>query len=99
MSYHNLTNEEIIFLYNVSYSVISQYDETFENESITQDLPTNIGSVEVTIGLPEELLDEIKKSKHYLIMKDVCQKLKPIYELIKEVEPDLVKSIDDLFIK
>lgn len=99
MSYHNLTNEEIIFLYNVAASVVTQYDETFDEKSITQTLPTELGSVEVTIGLPAEFLQEIRESKHYTIMKQVYIRLKPLYELIKEAEPELVEEIDSLFTK
>jgi hypothetical protein len=99
MSYHNLTNEEIIFLYNVSSSVVEQYEETFDGKTITQTLPTEMGSVEVTIGLPADFLEEIKESKHYTVMKQVYIKLKPLYELIKEAEPDLVQEIDNLFTK
>jgi len=99
MSYHNLTNEEIIFLYYVSSSVVIQYEETFSDESIVQTLPTEIGSVEVKIELPKDFIDEIKNSKHYIIMKQIYLKLKPIYELIKDAEPELVESIDELFTK
>ncbi len=99
MSYHNLTNEEIIFLYNVSSSVVEQYEETFDEKSITQTLPTDLGSLEVTIGLPAEFLQEIRESKHYTIMKQVYIKLKPLYDLIKEAEPELVEEIDNLFTK
>lgn len=99
MSYHNLTNEEIIFLYNVSSSVVEQYEETFDGKTIKQTLPTEMGSIEVTIGLPADFLEEIKESKHYTVMKQVYIKLKPLYELIKEAEPDLVQEIDNLFTK
>ncbi len=99
MSYHNLTNEEIIFLYNVSSSVVQQYEETFNEETITQTLPTDLGSIEVTIGLPADFLEEIRESKHYTIMKQVHIKLTPLYHLIKEAEPELVEEIDNLFTK
>ena len=99
MSYHNLTNEEIVFLYYVSTSVISQYEETFDDQSITQTLPTELGSMEVTIDLPEDIIKEIKESEHYKIMKQVSLKLKPIYDLIKDAEPELVQRIDELFTK
>lgn len=99
MSYNNLTNEEIVFLYYVSSSVVIQYEETFAEKSITQTLPTELGSVEVTLGLPEDFIDEIMKSKHYTLMKEVNKKLKPIYELIQDVEPEIVAVIDALFTK
>lgn len=97
MSYHNLTNEEIVFLYYVSYSVIKQYETTFTDKSITQTLPTDQGVVEITTGFPEEFVEEIMQSKHYTLMKDIHKKLSPIYELIKEVEPELVESLDSIF--
>lgn len=99
MSYYNLTNEEIVFLYNVSASVVRQYENAFDDQSITQTLPTDLGSVEVTIGIPDDFLQEIKESKHYTIMKQVYLKLAPLYEMIKDVEPKLVETIDDLFTK
>ena len=97
MSYNNLTNEEIVFLYFVSLEVVKQYERTFIDESITQTLPTNLGSVDVTIGLSKDFIDEIMKSKHYTIMKDINNKLKPIYELINEAEPHIVNVIKELF--
>lgn len=99
MSYHNLTNEEIVFLYYVSSSVVTQYDEAFTDRSLTQSLTTDDSIIETVIELPSELIEELLKSKHYTMMKKVMLKLKPIYELIKETDPELVESIDDIFIR
>ncbi len=98
MSYYNLTNEEIVFLYYVAISVTIQYDETFDDGSITQSISTDNGVVlEIKTDLPEDLIDEILESKHYLLMKEIANKLKPLVEIIKDVEPDMVASIDALF--
>lgn len=97
MSYHNLTNEEIVFLYYVSSSIVKQYENTFADKAITQTLPTDKGVAEITTSFSSEFIDEIKQSKHYTVMKDVQAKLKPIFLLIKDVEPEMVKEIDDLF--
>jgi hypothetical protein len=97
MSYHNLTNEEIVFLYYVSSSVVIQYDDAFADKSLTQSLTTNDSVIETIIELPQDLIDELLKSKHYLLMKEIAIKLKPIYELINDTDPEMVSRIDELF--
>jgi len=97
MSYFNLTNEEIIFLYYVSSSVVRQYDEAFADKSLKQSLSTENSVIETVIELPQELINELIKSKHYVMMKDISDKLRPLYELIKDSQPELVHEIDELF--
>ena len=97
MSYFNLTNEEIVFLYYVSSSVVTQYDEAFADKSLKQSLATDNSVIETIIELPQELINELIKSKHYVMMKEISDKLRPLYELIKESEPELVSVIDELF--
>jgi len=97
MSYHSLTNEEIVFLYYVSSSVVLQYDEAFADKSLTQSLATDTSLIQTVIELPQDLIDELLKSKHYVMMKDIASKLKPIYDLIKDTEPEMVDEIDQLF--
>lgn len=97
MSYHNLTNEEIVFMYYVSSSVVLQYDDAFTEKSLTQSIATDVSVIETTIELPQDLIDELLKSQHYLLMKEISIKLKPIYDLIKETEPEMVEKINELF--
>lgn len=98
MSYQNLTNEEIVFLYYVAVSVVSQYEETFRDKSIKQSIsPDGETLFQISTDLPEDLIDELLKSKHYVMMRDIRDKMHPIYILIKEVEPEIVKQIDDIF--
>lgn len=97
MSYYNLTNEEIIFLYYVSSSVVIQYDEAFTNKSLKQSVATDTSIIETVLELPQDLIDDLLKSKHYTMMKDISSKLKPLYELIKDSDPEMVNLIDELF--
>jgi hypothetical protein len=99
MSYHNLTNEEIVFLYYIASSVTKQYENTYDDKSITQSLISDDEEtvIEITTELPGELLDEILSSKHYTLMKDVMLKLKPLADIIRDVEPELVAEIESLF--
>jgi hypothetical protein len=98
MSYHNLTNEEIVFLYYTASSVVKQYDAAFSDQSFTQSLMTEESIIQTVIDLPPDLIDELLNSKHYTMMKGIMLKLKPIYDLIKETQPELVEVIDDLFV-
>jgi hypothetical protein len=98
MSYHNLTNEEIVFMYHVAVSVTKQYENAYTDESIIQSLPVDEQTViEVTTALPKDLVDDMLKSKHYTLMKEIVVKLKPIIELIKDVEPEIYEQISELF--
>lgn len=98
MAYQNLTNEEIVFLYYVAISVVSQYEETFRNNSIKQSIsPDGMSVFEINTDLPPDLVEELSKSKHYVMMKDIKEKMHPIYVLIKEVEPEIVEEIDKIF--
>lgn len=97
MSYHNLSNEEIVFLYYVSKNVSDQYEQAYKSKQLQQTVPTKDGVMKVETFLPDELLEEILKSEHYLLMKSVKDKLKPIYELIIEVEPEIETAISNIF--
>jgi len=99
MSFHNLTNEEIVFLYLVSKSITEQYESVYDNQVIEQTIPTDFGVMKLGTSVPKELLEEMLKSKHYRFMKSINEKLQPIYEIIKDVESDLVSEIEALFFK
>ncbi len=97
MSYHNLSNQEIVFLYFVSKSIKEQYEEAFDQQTIEQQIPTEFGMMRVETIIPEELQDEMLKSMHYLYMKSVYEKLLPIYEVIKDVETESTQEIENFF--
>jgi hypothetical protein len=99
MSYHNLTNEEIVFMYLFSKSIKEQYESVFEMGSISQIVPTEFGTIKVDTELPNDLISEMLDAKHYILMRSVHDKLKPLYELIIEVEPEIVTEIRQIFEK
>ena len=99
MSYHNLTNEEIVFIYLFSKSIKEQYEIVFENKSISQNIPTELGTMKVETLIPGEVLSEMLEAKHYLLMKSIYDKLKPLYEIIEDVEPEIVNEIKPIFEK
>ena len=99
MSYHNLTNEEIVFIYLFSKSIKDQYEKVFENKVISQNIPTKFGTIEVDTEVPSEVISEMLDTKHYILMRSICSKLLPLYEIIEDVEPEIVDVIKEVFEK
>lgn len=97
MSYHNLSNEEIVFLYKVADSITRQYEDVYDARVLHQRIPTEMGIVSVDTPIPQELIDDMLQGKHYLFMKSVRDKLKPLTELIIEAEPEILESVMSIF--
>ena len=98
MSYHNLSNSEIVFIYLVADMTVKQYEDVFSNKTVNQSIPTDSGLVKVETPIPSDLVNEILNSKHYLFMKSIKEKLHPICELIKESDADSIKEVEPLFL-
>lgn len=99
MSYHNLTNEEIVFIYLFSKSIKDQYEKVFEKKVISQNIPTKFGTIEVDTEVPSEVISEMLDTKHYILMRSICSKLLPLFEIIEDVEPEIVNEIKTIFEK
>lgn len=97
MSYHNLSNAEIVFLFLVSKSIRDQYETAYNQKSIEQTIPTDYGVVKLETPLPSEMIETLMKSRHYLFMKDINDKLHPLYILIQEAEPEVVEDVQSIF--
>jgi hypothetical protein len=97
MSYHNLSNQEIVFLYLVAKGITEQYEEAFKDKTLEQNIPTESGIITVEHEIPNELVEELLKGMHYTNFKSIEGKLKSFYELIEETEPDMVNELYQAF--
>jgi hypothetical protein len=97
MSYHNLSNQEIVFLYLVSRGITDQYEEAVKQKTLEQDIPTEMGIITLEHEIPKELADELLKGVHYTNFKSIEVKLKSFYELIEDTEPDMVNELYQAF--
>lgn len=99
-NFHNLDNEEVIFIYITNKKFLDNYDKLFE-----------LGGVETVVDLSEttlistfkefseqDLLD-ILDEPHYKYCQSVNEKLTPIIELIRESIPGLYERVEDSFKK
>jgi hypothetical protein len=98
MSYNNLTNDEIAFLYQITNVMKEQYESVIEKEYLEQVILNGTEtSFKVQTELPAEFLEQIKEGCHYKYLKSISSKLKSIYELIAESEPEIVEEIEKNF--
>jgi len=97
MTQLNLTNQEIIFLFFTAKTIKEQYEIVFKEHKVEQKIPTKHGLINVETEVPDKVVNEILQNNHYLFMKSIYDKLKPVYEIIKDVEPDIAAEVETIF--
>jgi hypothetical protein len=98
-NYHNLDNEEVIFLYLSNRKFIDQYSIIFENGGVESvvDLSDSAYVVGFKQMSEQDLLDLMEDS-HYKYCQSVDEKLSPIVELIRETLPELYTKVEKSFL-
>lgn len=86
-------------MFTVARAVKQQYEEAYAQQIIQQDIPTEFGLMKVETIIPEQLREQMLESKHYKYMCSIYDKLLPIYDIINEVEPDVVNSVEAVISK
>jgi hypothetical protein len=96
--YHNLDNEEVVFLYLSNKKFVDQYDIIFEQGGIESimDLSDSAYVVGFKQMSEQDLLD-LMDDPHYKYCVKVDKKLGPIVELIRETLPDLYTKVEKSF--
>jgi len=96
--YHNLDNEEVVFLYLSNKKFVEQYDIIFEQGGIESimDLSDSAYVVGFKQMSEQDLLDLMDDS-HYKYCINVDKKLSPIVELIRETLPELYDKVEKSF--
>jgi hypothetical protein len=93
---YGLSNEQLVFIYFSLNAVKMRYDEVLGKGKITQMIMA-MGGIETTSHISPEIIHDLANSEHYSMLKDTVAKLEPIYELILDVEPDMVARIKKTF--
>lgn len=86
-------------MFTVARTVKQQYEEAYAQQTIQQDIPTEFGMMKVETIIPEQIREEMLESKHYKYMSSIYNKLLPIYDIINEVEPDVVTDVEAILYK
>ncbi len=93
-NFHNLDNEEVIFVYMTNKKFIEQYEGIFSNRGVESavDLSDNAYVVSFKEMTEQDLLD-LLDDPHYKYCLSVEEKLAPIVELIQEELPELYNKV------
>jgi len=98
--YHNLDNEEVVFIFLSNQRFIEQYNSIFEQGGLETIADITPDSYIVTFRpFDEEHLMKMLDDKHYKYCVSIHEKLKPIVELIREELPDLYSKVEESFVK
>lgn len=97
--YHNLDNEEVVFLYMSNKKFVDQYNIIFEQGGIESVM--DLSDSAYVVGFKEiseqDLLD-LMDDPHYKYCVSVDTKLSPIVELIRETLPELYTKVEQSFL-
>jgi hypothetical protein len=93
---YGLSNEQLVFIYFSLNTVKLRYDDVLGKGEITQ-IIMSLGGIETTSHISEDIVNDLAESEHYRMLKDTVDKLQPIYELIADVEPEMVEKIKKIF--
>jgi hypothetical protein len=86
VGYHNLNNEEVIFVYLQNRIFYDAYTQIINDGGMKKIYSSSLfGNQPVFHKLEKEEIEAIKKEKRYLFIKSINDKLSPIIELIKPV--------------
>ena len=98
-NYHNLDNEEVIFIYLTNKKFVDQYDAIFEQGGIES--MVDLSEHAYVVGfkqMSEQDLIDLVEDDHYKYCLSVDSKLGPIVEIIRETFPDLYKQVEKSFL-
>ena len=97
--YHNLDNEEVVFLYLSNRKFVDQYDIIFEQGGIESIMDLSDSAFVVGFKeMSEQDLLNLMDDPHYKYCVSVDKKLEPIVELIRETLPELYSTVEKSFI-
>lgn len=97
-NYHNLDNEELIFVYLTNKRFVDKYNFIFEEGGIESVM--DLSSDTYVVGfrkMSEQDLINLLDDPHYKYCLSVDEKLTPIVEIIRDTIPDLYDKVEKSF--
>lgn len=100
MSINELSNEEVLFMYFSNRKWLTTYEEIFEYKSMEETLEIlDFGKVTVTKYIPDDEIEKLKESEHYLYAVGIQEKLGPIVDMIEDIDLSLYEKVKTCFNK
>lgn len=99
----DLDNNEISHAYYLICDYIRDVDDALRNgmrmKRLELDIESSSGPMSlqpiVVIRISDDEAQAVRESHHYLTCKSIINKLKPIIELIEEVQPEIKEKYDN----
>lgn len=93
---HNLTNEEIVMIYERFQNHLDSMNEQFDKNRILRTVKiNNEGTAVAAVPIEPETVEKLKNSNYYILTESITNKLAPIVELIKDSTDINVKHISE----
>ena len=98
-NYHNLDNEEIVFIYLTNKRFVEKYNIIFEEGGIESVMDLSESTYVVGFRkMNEQDLINLLDDPHYKYCLSVDEKLTPIVELIRDTFPELYDTVEKSFL-
>lgn len=93
---HNLTNEELVMIYERFQNHLDSMNEQFDKNRILRTVKiNNEGTAVAAVLIEPETVEKLKNSNYYILTESITNKLAPIVELIKDSTDINVKHISE----
>jgi len=100
MTFQDLTNEEILFLFHEIKQEIDRYQQILETKKVRESVGIfDYGQITVDYILTDDEIEELSRDRHYLFVVSLYKKLELIASIIAEAEPELASKIEVSFQK
>ena len=95
MTFQDLTNEEILFLYYENLTEHDRYVEIIKTKKIVDEIDLmGSGSISTVYDINDDELNELMNDGHYLFVVKLHQKLELIASIIIEADPNLAEKVN-----
>jgi hypothetical protein len=95
MTFQDLTNEEILFMYHEMNEELARYQTIIETKKVTESVSIlDYGAITVDYLLQDSEVKELINDKHYLFVVGLHRKLELIASIIQEAEPELASKVE-----
>lgn len=96
MAFHDLSNENIVFLYLENKESLKQFEKVINDKGIRTEIELPLFGKQTHIHpITDEILSDMINSETLKQIKQINKVLEPIVLLIEGSDPDLYKRIED----
>jgi hypothetical protein len=91
-----LTNEEIVLLYLKNETLLEKFQTIIDEKELAVDMMfDDQNGVSIIKKLSDEQVEKIKNNPQYQLLLSIDSKLGIIYDLIEDVDSELVQDVKD----